>query len=166
MLQKKSDLYQNTLIGTSTANVIGNNIGGNLIYNITNHYYHKEKQGLWARIKSIFSKNKNIDIEIEASAYIRKDLPLNLDSSYITRTINFNFFDENLNGLVSSVVGLPKIGKTTLVAQKCKDLKAENVSYYWLDIPYTELEQEEFNKTFFGLLLNIFYTEVQCKVNT
>lgn len=91
--------------------------------------------------------------EASKSRYQRTELPNKL--AIHRRSVEK--FLEKYNGGgggVYTVLGVPKIGKTSWVSQICDELKKCNYEIIWFDAPYQQNEHSEFVRDFVRILLS------------
>lgn len=77
------------------------------------------------------------------SKFERECLP---DTGNVVRRIPKNFALTRPIGVIQTLLGVPKIGKTSLVAQCANHWKAEKINIHWFDCPIEEVETKSLVK--------------------
>jgi len=122
----------------------------------TEHGKLFEKQFFEEAIKNLISKeigNKSFsltkEISVEKTKYQRETLPF---SGEITRIVPNNFPILKPVGSIHTVLGVPKIGKTSLVAGFTNQLQKEQMEIKWYDCPP---DKDGINEVINVIFLNI-----------
>lgn len=85
------------------------------------------------------------------SRFQRRHLPI---EASIKRNYDIKYFDGTFIGRIISFVGIPKIGKTTLIAHICDELQQnESKEIVWFDSPISNKESQEFFSELTRILL-------------
>lgn len=103
---------------------------------------------------------KVLDVVLEKgtklpSRYQRGKLP---NDQTIKRKYGEEFIGGNIIGRVVSVLGVPKIGKSSLISQLCREFQEDGIEILWFESPSSTEEQTEFAidiiRTLLGKLIN------------